>query len=216
ARRVPAALRPRPARRLRPQPLGLEALHRRVDVGATHGSAGALLDVVGDGDGVGLIGSEPERGQQDEQLEFGEGGRGRRHLTHYVTIPETARSAGKFRDVDRVRLRSLHVASKYGWPPLAPDAIGRGTIRIRFCAVFRACGPLAQLAEQQTLNLRVEGSIPSRLTTHSKRLLLFDQTRNSWLWLRLGCVRLRRRIVETVHRDAIRAGDQVAIRVDGD
>ena len=29
---------------------------------------------------------------------------------------------------------------------------------------FRACGPLAQLAEQQTLNLRVEGSIPSRLT----------------------------------------------------
>src|SRR5688500_10296183 len=26
-------------------------------------------------------------------------------------------------------------------------------------------GPLAQLAEQQTLNLRVEGSIPSRLTT---------------------------------------------------
>src|SRR5689334_7922053 len=27
-------------------------------------------------------------------------------------------------------------------------------------------GPLAQLAEQQTLNLRVEGSIPSRLTTH--------------------------------------------------
>jgi hypothetical protein len=29
----------------------------------------------------------------------------------------------------------------------------------------RARGPLAQLAEQQTLNLRVEGSIPSRLTT---------------------------------------------------
>jgi hypothetical protein len=27
------------------------------------------------------------------------------------------------------------------------------------------CGPLAQLVEQQTLNLRVEGSIPSRLTT---------------------------------------------------
>ena len=30
----------------------------------------------------------------------------------------------------------------------------------------RCCGPLAQLAEQQTLNLRVEGSIPSRLTTY--------------------------------------------------
>ncbi len=28
-------------------------------------------------------------------------------------------------------------------------------------------GPVAQLAEQQTLNLRVEGSIPSRLTTSS-------------------------------------------------
>ena len=26
-------------------------------------------------------------------------------------------------------------------------------------------GPVAQLAEQQTLNLRVDGSIPSRLTT---------------------------------------------------
>ena len=29
----------------------------------------------------------------------------------------------------------------------------------------RRRGPVAQLAEQQTLNLRVEGSIPSRLTT---------------------------------------------------
>src|SRR5262245_61662061 len=29
----------------------------------------------------------------------------------------------------------------------------------------RAPGPVAQLAEQQTLNLRVEGSIPSRLTS---------------------------------------------------
>ena len=31
----------------------------------------------------------------------------------------------------------------------------------------RRCGPLAQLAEQQTLNLRVPGSIPGRLTTFS-------------------------------------------------
>src|SRR6185503_11207234 len=116
APRLAAALRSRLAQRRRHQPLGLEALYRRVDVGAAHGSAGALLDVVGDGDGVGLIGSETERGQQDEELEFSEGGRGRRHLTHYVTIPETAPPAGKFRDVDRVRLRSLHVASKYGWP----------------------------------------------------------------------------------------------------
>ncbi len=28
----------------------------------------------------------------------------------------------------------------------------------------RSRGPVAQLAEQQTLNLRVDGSIPSRLT----------------------------------------------------
>jgi hypothetical protein len=34
----------------------------------------------------------------------------------------------------------------------------------------RACGPLAQLAEQQTLNLRVEGSIPSRLTTNTQEI----------------------------------------------
>ena len=31
-------------------------------------------------------------------------------------------------------------------------------------------GPVAQLAEQQTLNLRVEGSIPSRLTILSSAL----------------------------------------------
>ena len=32
-------------------------------------------------------------------------------------------------------------------------------------AISPRSGPLAQLAEQQTLNLRVDGSIPSRLTT---------------------------------------------------
>ena len=35
-------------------------------------------------------------------------------------------------------------------------------------ASFHARGPLAQLAEQQTLNLRVLGSIPRRLTTFLK------------------------------------------------
>ena len=35
-------------------------------------------------------------------------------------------------------------------------------------------GPLAQLAEQQTLNLRVEGSIPSRLTIPNKALTPFS------------------------------------------
>ena len=34
-------------------------------------------------------------------------------------------------------------------------------------------GPLAQLAEQQTLNLRVEGSIPSRLTIFPEHFLEF-------------------------------------------
>ena len=35
---------------------------------------------------------------------------------------------------------------------------------------FPASGPVAQLAEQQTLNLRVEGSIPSWLTIFSSAL----------------------------------------------
>ena len=41
----------------------------------------------------------------------------------------------------------------------------RGSIGASLCADVAPCGPLAQLAEQQTLNLRVDGSIPSRLTT---------------------------------------------------
>jgi hypothetical protein len=35
-------------------------------------------------------------------------------------------------------------------------------------------GPVAQLAEQQTLNLRVVGSIPTRLTIDSKGLSDID------------------------------------------
>ena len=48
-----------------------------------------------------------------------------------------------------------------------------GRISVCVGALFRApgvpstLGPVAQLAEQQTLNLRVDGSIPSRLTTLS-------------------------------------------------
>ena len=37
--------------------------------------------------------------------------------------------------------------------------------RMLLRAVRRSFGPVAQLAEQQTLNLRVVGSIPTRLTT---------------------------------------------------
>ena len=38
-------------------------------------------------------------------------------------------------------------------------------------------GPLAQLAEQQTLNLRVWGSSPRRLTTFSRKLETFGSRR---------------------------------------
>jgi hypothetical protein len=40
----------------------------------------------------------------------------------------------------------------------------RASGRNRGRVISPRCGPLAQLAEQQTLNLRVDGSIPSRLT----------------------------------------------------
>jgi hypothetical protein len=43
--------------------------------------------------------------------------------------------------------------------------VERTTVRAVYLDALLA-GPLAQLAEQQTLNLRVEGSIPSRLTTY--------------------------------------------------
>ncbi len=44
-------------------------------------------------------------------------------------------------------------------------------------------GPVAQLAEQQTLNLRVDGSIPSRLTTPAKALSAFFHSADSMV----GC-----------------------------
>ena len=77
--RLAAALGARLAQPGRDEPLGFEPLQRGVDVGAPHRSSGPLLDVVGDRDGVGLVGPEAEGGQQDEQLEFGER-RGRRGL----------------------------------------------------------------------------------------------------------------------------------------
>ena len=52
----------------------------------------------------------------------------------------------------------------------------RGVVTaILFAVRSRPNGPLAQLAEQQTLNLRVEGSIPSRLTTSPKLPILLSQ-----------------------------------------
>src|SRR5262245_20994717 len=54
--------------------------------------------------------------------------------------------------------------------PLERDDAGGGQKRaaddkivVSFLPSTRLSGPVAQLAEQQTLNLRVEGSIPSRL-----------------------------------------------------
>ena len=58
-------------------------------------------------------------------------------------------------------------------------------------------GPLAQLAEQQTLNLRVLGSIPRRLTTFPEHFdaLFAGVVVLPRLWLRGGCVRLLRQVV---------------------
>ena len=86
--RFAATLGPRRAESRRDEPFDLEALQCRVDVGAPDRSPRALLDLVGDRDGIGLVWSESQRGQQDEQLEFGErrGGALLDHLTHIVTI----------------------------------------------------------------------------------------------------------------------------------
>tara|TARA_B100000959_G_C14889563_1_gene586083 strand:+ start:1034 stop:1297 length:264 start_codon:yes stop_codon:yes gene_type:complete len=52
---------------------------------------------------------------------------------------------------------------------MAKARIARGSRRRddRKERAIHSCGPLAQLAEQQTLNLKVPGSIPGRLTTFS-------------------------------------------------
>jgi hypothetical protein len=47
----------------------------------------------------------------------------------------------------------------------------RKRLRVRHPFSASRRGPLAQLAEQQTLNLRVVGSIPTRLTSLRSRLL---------------------------------------------
>jgi hypothetical protein len=55
-----------------------------------------------------------------------------------------------------------------------------------------------------------------RLTSHSKGLLFIDQIRDLRLWLRLGCGEMRRRVIQTVYRRAIRTRNQMAIGVDRD
>ena len=63
--------------------------------------------------------------------------------------------------------------------------------RLSPCASPRhhQAGPLAQLAEQQTLNLRVEGSIPSRLTTSSLRSKRFHLEDSSQVGVTLRACR---------------------------
>jgi hypothetical protein len=70
------------------EPLGFEALERRVDVRAAHRASRFARDVIGDRDGVGLVRSEAERCEEDEELELRERVRpwSVRHLSHYVTM----------------------------------------------------------------------------------------------------------------------------------
>ena len=63
---------------------------------------------------------------------------------------------------DPVLLRSAVIRFVFAWPP-EPKATGSNPVG----RAIPSCGPLAQLAEQQTLNLKVPGSIPGRLTTFS-------------------------------------------------
>ena len=60
----------------------------------------------------------------------------------------------------------------FAWPP-EPKATGSNPVG----RAIPSCGPLAQLAEQQTLNLKVPGSIPGRLTTSFQPLTRISRTR---------------------------------------
>ncbi len=69
------------------------------------------------------------------------------------------------------------------------------------------------------LNLRVDGSIPSRLTTFFEQISVFEVLANvvQRIRLRLGCRWLHwGRVIETIHRAAIRPRYQVSVGVDGD
>lgn len=74
------------------QTFGLEALQRRVDVGASDGTSGTPLDFVRNRNGIGLIGAKSQRSQQHEEFELGKGsGVVLTHLSHIVTIYGVAR-----------------------------------------------------------------------------------------------------------------------------
>ncbi len=79
--------------------------------------------------------------------------------------------------------RSIHLS--YGRTPVECSVPNVRRETKKACGKIRVCagrdpavvmpslpqrGPVAQLAEQQTLNLRVDGSIPSRLTRFSSDL----------------------------------------------
>jgi hypothetical protein len=76
-------------------------------------------------------------------------------MRHSILVVPLGRARGRIRARDRISCL-----------PVTPPARPCSNTPQAHCAP----GPLAQLAEQQTLNLRVEGSIPSRLTIFSSAL----------------------------------------------
>ena len=98
----------------------------------------------------------------------------------------------------------------------APDRPHPSGLRVTIGVRLHECGPVAQLGARLNGIQEVTGSIPVRSTTLHKELLFFDQSRDLRLWLRLGCAWMRRTVIEAVHGGAIRARNQVAVRVDGD
>ena len=113
--------------------------------------------------------------------------------------PETAAVRVRVRAVmDGQCVEASHVSAKKTLGPWTCErqSVG-GVCRLwylsgsRFAAWRAQSGPVAQLAEQQTLNLRVEGSIPSRLTS-------LRSPSASYGWLRQGCEHPNRRRLSAV------------------
>jgi hypothetical protein len=50
-----------------------------------------------------------------------------------------------------------------------------------------------------------------RVTTPNKRLRVILCIRDLRMWLRLGCVEMRRRVVQTVHRNAVGTRNQMPV-----
>ncbi len=69
------------------------------------------------------------------------------------------------RSIGRERLTSVvHVNGRHNRIGVLESGVRLDAVSAPICSTIPS-GPVAQLAEQQTLNLRVVGSIPTRLTT---------------------------------------------------